>query len=355
MFYNCHIHIFRDIDVPKKFLPFYLMRLLAVKPGFALIAKALHNINPFSDTDIFDRYAKFISIGSLGSQQKIFEECKRFYPSSTQFIVLPMDIEYICAGLVPRKYKDQLKELAELKKIYPQIIPFMHVDPRRKDVLGLLKKCVEEWGFKGVKLYPLLGYFPYDEDLYPIFEYCQQQNLPVISHCSPYNPVHFRGSNKKLHKLLEKSKTPINVNNYSRKELFAFFTDPNNYKYVLNDFKDLRICLAHWGSVGAWTEFIENPGNPNNWFLIIKDMLENYKTLYTDISFTLSNKEYFSLLKVLLSDKAINDKILFGSDYYMAETITGERRFGLDLRAFIGEDMFKLIAVDNPKVFLGLK
>ncbi|MCU0369895.1 MAG: amidohydrolase [Bacteroidales bacterium] len=351
MFYNSHIHIFKDSDVPRGFLPLGLVRVLATKAGFKAVSRALNNLNPFSDDDTLDRYMKFVKIGRLGSQQKIFEECKRFYPDDTHFAVLPMDMAFMGAGKVPRDYPEQLKELADLKVKYPQIIAFVHIDPRRKGFLDLLKKSVEEWGFRGVKIYPPLGYFPYDPDLYPVYDYCVKQKLPVISHCSPYNPVHFKGSKKELHHLLSKSKTPIDLKKENRKELCANFTNPKNWEYVLNDFNDLKICLGHFGSAYYWKKYIENPGDPDNWFVVIKAMLAKYKNLYADISFTLNEQEYFPLLQVLLSDPALNGKILFGSDYYMVETEATERRFGLDLRAFIGEANFATIATKNPEVF----
>ncbi|MCK4662353.1 MAG: amidohydrolase family protein [Bacteroidales bacterium] len=352
MYYNSHIHTFKDTDVPRKFLPLGLVRLLATKPGFYLTAKILNNLNPFSDKDVFDRYIKFARIGKLGSQQEIFENCKEHYPEDTNFVILPMDMAFMGAGKVPRPYKNQLEELANLKKLYPQIIPFIHVDPRRKEILNLLKKSVEEWDFKGVKLYPPLGYFPYDEDLYPIYDYCQENNIPIIAHCSPYNPVHYKGSKKDLLKLLSKSKTHISIKGKKKKELCSHFTHPENYEYVLKDFDKLKICLAHFGSEYYWDKYLDSPSDITNWFVIIKNMIEKHKNLYTDLSFTLNNKEYFSLLKVLLSNNKIKHKILFGSDYYMVQTKTYERRFGIDLRAFIGEVNFKIIAHDNPIAFL---
>jgi hypothetical protein len=76
--------------------------------------------------------------------------------------------------------------------------------------------------------------------------------------------------------------------------------------------------------------------------------------LYSDISFTLNNREFFPLLKVLLNNKKLKSKILFGSDYYMVETKTTERRFSIDLRADLGDDDFLTIASKNPQKFLKL-
>jgi len=353
MFYNSHIHTFRDIDVPRKFLPLGLVRLLATKPGFYLTAKLLNNLNPFSDKDLFDRYIKFVRTGKLGSQQKIFENCKKYYPEDTNFVILPMDMAFMGAGKVPRPYKNQLAELANLKNIYPQIIPFIHVDPRRKGILDLLKESVEKWDFKGVKLYPPLGYFPYDKDLYPVYDYCQKNNIPIIAHCSPYNAVHYKGSKNDLLKLLTKSRTHISTKGKNKKELCSNFAHPENYKYVLRDFNKLKISLAHFGSEYYWDKYLDNPSDVANWFVIVRKMIEEYENLYTDLSFTLNNEDFFSLLKVLLSNAKIKHKILFGSDYYMTQTKTDERRFGIDLRAFIGEENFNTIAYENPIAFLG--
>jgi len=354
MYINTHIHTFRDVDIPRKFLPLQFVRFLASKPGYYLTAKVLNNLNPFSDEDLFNRYLKFVRIGKMGSQQQIFENCSRFYPKNSKFVILPMDMAYMGAGKVPRAYADQLAELGQLKKTHPQTLPFIHIDPRRDGIFDLLKKSVEEWGFKGIKLYPPLGYFPYDERLYPIYEYCQKNNLSVISHCSPYNPVHFKGSKKELFELLSKSDKPIDTKGKSRKKLCSNFSHPNNYSRVLKDFSNLNICLAHFGSEYYWDKYLDNPNEEDNWFVIIKEMLQKYDNLYSDISFTLNNEDFFPLLKVLLGNKKLRNKILFGSDYYMVETKTTELKFSIDLRAYLGEDYFSTIAIDNPQRFLKL-
>lgn len=352
MIYNCHIHTFKDTDVPVKFLPLGLVRILSTTTGFKTVSRVLNYLNPFSDNDTFDRYVKFIKIGKLGSQENIFLECRRFYPTGTQFIILPMDMAFMGAGKVRRNYEEQLQELAQLKVKFPEVIPFIHIDPRRTGFFDLFRKSIEEWGFKGVKIYPPLGYFPYDQRLYPVYEYCLQNRLPVLSHCSPYNPVHFKGKYSELYDLLSRSKTPIDRTGKNKKELCANFTNPNNWKYVLNDFPGLKLCLAHFGSSYYWKKYIDDPGDPENWFVLIKDLIPVYENLYSDISFTLSEQEYFPLLKVLLSDPVLAQKILFGSDFYMVETEANERRFSLDLRAFIGETSFNAIANTNPGSFL---
>lgn len=350
-FFNSHIHIFKECDVPRRFLPLQLVRVLATKPGFFVISKLLNNLNPFSDKDVLDRYIKFASTGRMDSQEKIFLQCKKYYPKETSFAVLPMDMAFMGAGKVPREYTDQLDELAALKKKYPQLIPFVHIDPRRHGFFRLLKHYVEQHGFGGVKIYPSLGYFPYDERLMPLYEYCEANGLPVTSHCSPYNPVHFKGKKSELVQLLKESASPINIKGMSRKDMCALFTYPGNWKLVLERFPKLKLYLAHFGSAYYWEKFLTEPDNEHNWFSIIKSMMKTYDNLYSDVSFTLHDKRFFPLLKVLMSNEKLQKQILFGSDYYMVQTESNERRFSLELRAYLGEDHFKRIAVENPKAF----
>lgn len=354
MYYNTHIHTFMNVDVPQRFLPLGLVRLLASRTGTKALAKILNIINPFSNNDLLDRYVNFLITSKLGTQKAIFEQCQKFYPDGTTFGVLTMDMAYMGAGKVSRKFQEQLDELCKLAEESEAVIPFMHIDPRRPGVFDLFREYVEDKGVRGVKLYPPLGYFPYDEGLYPVYEYCEKHNLPVISHCSPYNIVHFRGSRKEVEALLSKSIKPIDARGKKKKELFSYFTHPSTYETVLKDFENLKICVAHFGSGIYWKEFLDNPTGEDNWFNIIRDMIEKYDNFYTDISFTLSNREFFPLLKILMYDKQIKHKILFGSDYYMVETKTDERRFGLDLRAYLGEEFFKLISEKNPRDFLGV-
>ncbi len=355
MIYNCHIHTFKAPDIPRRYLPLGLVRILATRTGFRLIARVLNNINPFSSKDFFDKYVRFVKISKKSTQKEIFEECMRYYPANSRFIILAMDMAKMNAGKVPRAYNEQLDELAALREDYPdQVLPFIHVDTRREGIMDMLKHYIEQKGFKGVKLYPPIGYYPYDPLLMnEVFPYCEEKNLPVLAHGSPFNATRNRGSKKEICKLLGRSVKDPELKGKKKKELTALFTHPNNYRKVFDKFKKLRLCIAHFGSEHYWKKFIENPGNPDNWFVIIKQMLAEYENFYTDISFTLNNKEYFPLLKVLMADKSIRNKILFGSDYYMVETKADERRFGLDLRAYLGEDDFHTIAVTNPKRYLG--
>jgi hypothetical protein len=60
------------------------------------------------------------------------------------------------------------------------------------------------------------------------------------------------------------------------------------------------------------------------------------------------------LLKVLLSNERVRRRVLFGSDFYVVEHAKlEERRMSLRVRSVLGEDVFRTIAYDNPREYLG--
>jgi predicted TIM-barrel fold metal-dependent hydrolase len=176
--------------------------------------------------------------------------------------------------------------------------------------------------------------------------------LPVISHCSPNTPVYFRGKPEDLKSLISNSRITILTEGKTKKQLCSYFAHPSNYEFVFNEVGDVKIDLAHYGSDYFWDDYLRNPKDPGNWFLIINQMMLKYPTLYTDVSYTFNEKEHFPLLKKLLSDPIIQNKVLFGSDYYMVETKTDEGTFEHNLRQFLGDQVFSAIAFNNPVKFM---
>ena len=361
-FYNTHTHIFRGTDdVPNGFLPLGLKSIVSTKVGFWLVGGIMKLLNSESTffgmtKDALDRYVQFVQTGKLGSQKAIFEDMYKHYPDDTKFIILPMQMQYMGAGNTPRPYEEQIIELRDLVKIYPNnLIPFVAIDCRMPNCFEFFKKCIEEYGFKGLKLYPPLGTFPYDKRYYPIYDYCQTHNLPVITHQSDGNPVYFKGSQDELIQLLQGYNGCAGAIDWTiprnNKSLCAYFTHPLGYKQVMNDFPNLKICLAHYGKGN------EEPNDCGgmDWDDIVCDMLKTYSNLYTDIAYSMFNRDWWSSIKVQLSsNKLLHDKLLFGSDFYMLICDGTEKEYCVDFRAFLGETLFQQIAVMNPKKFLSI-
>ncbi len=377
--HNCHIHSFTKEDVPSNFIPMGLVRWLS---NYSVRwARFLNNRFRRTDSDVYDRYANFLRLMSCEKQEQIFDYLRQFYPrhTLTRFVILSMDMAKMKAGKLGRKYTDQLDDLKHLKTKYKndeftEIFPFICVDPRRDGITALVEDYVDNNGFCGLKLYPPLGYFPYDARLDEIYKIANKKSLPIIAHCSKSGPVYFREKKKKIIEIINKGiDSDIGIipkfKGKNSKELCNYFTHPSNYSKILKKYKKLRLCLAHFGGASQWDKFL-NPStvgvceekkkdfdDEESWYNIIYDLLKDpkHKNLYSDISFTLSYRDYIPLLKILLLNQKVKNKILYGTDFYMTEIHATDRRFGIDIRSYLGEDDFKLIAVDTPMKFLGLQ
>jgi predicted TIM-barrel fold metal-dependent hydrolase len=306
-----------------------------------------NKLNPFDNRDTFQRYSDFIKVAHLETQGKVFEFVKARYPSDTKFIILPIDMEFMGAGKVVKNWRKQHEELAELAKTQPDnVIPFFAAIPERTGIINEVQKIENDYKikFQGIKLYPTLGYSPTDPRLEQIYDFAENEALPIISHCS-------KGGvrNRRLDK-----KTCLK------------FSHPENYIEVFEKHPKLKICLAHFGGEGEWNRLLkvganfDHPSLKDNWVRKIIEMIVsgNYPNLYTDISYTIFKfAEYIPILKVILADRdngpKISERVLFGSDYYMIEQEKfSEKQLSMMLRAEIGEELFWKIAETNVKGFL---
>lgn len=340
--HNCHIHTFTIDHVPVNFLPFGLGGLMRNRFAGALVRFILINLNPFESRDLFERYANFIKISTHRNQKKVFEVVRGYYPLNTKFVVLPMDMAYMDAGRVPVDIDTQHDELYALHLKYPdQVIHFAAIDPRRgPGIVDTFKQQVEEKGFKGIKLYPPLGYMPNDPNLMAVYEYAEQNSLPIMVHCS-------KGGvrNKKL------SATQA-----------AVMSDPDNYTEIMDRFPKLKICMGHCGGDKEWQRYLDQPWDENSsprnksWLSKILNIMKSgqYPNFYADISYTIFKyEENSAVLKVLLQDASVRTQILFGTDFYMVEQEKfPERRLSMSLRALLGDELFTQIAETNPVRYL---
>ena len=367
---NCHIHTFTHDHVPDRWVPRPVGLLLRSGPIRRFLLRALRRISP-ETRDKYERYAQILELSySAKHQEGVFEIVRGYYPTNTRFVVLPMDMELMGAGKVDRPIADQHDELAHLRDKYPElIIPFAAVDARRDDV-ETTKRLIEEKGFRGLKLYPPIGSHPNDPALAPLYAYAEAHGIPVMSHCSRPAGVRYRGratrrmlTDPLSGRPLINPKTTKPFEDSDVEGILTVFTDPASYVPILETYPALRICLAHFGGAGDWGKYLSNPWHQENgsgeqsWLAKIADMIKSrkYDNLYTDISYTVfADDEYVHLLKVLLLDEHVAAHVLFGSDFYVVESAKlEERRIAIRVRSILGEKLFRQIAEENPRRFLG--
>jgi predicted TIM-barrel fold metal-dependent hydrolase len=357
---NCHTHIFTRANVPDNFLPAIARPLGDLLEGDRTAKTTQKFLSFFGRKDLallIKKYHQFLKIGDLKSQLEIFKILQSFYPEGTKFAVLTMDMEFMGAGPVKQNFRDQILELAKLKKdpAYSDILlPFVFAHPERVGIHSLIYQCFSEYNFAGIKLYPPLGYYPFDKRLYMVYQMAEEHQIPITTHCSR-GGIFYKGKISKEMRI-----HPITGKEYkAHKNKFVtdIYTDPDNYNYLLKDFPNLKINLAHFGGSDEWDKYLVNSIDDDgelSWYLKVRGLIAKYPNVYTDVSYTMYKKDLLPLLKVNLEDEAINKKILFGSDYYMVEQQLTEKEFSVNLRASIGEEKYRLIAEKNPIPFMSM-
>ncbi len=353
---NCHTHIFNRDSVPDKFLPVWLKpvaNLLQNRKTSKGLSKLLSVFGKKDLAQLIKKFYHFLTIGSLTSQLEIFKLLQSFYPSDTKFCVLSMDMEYMAAGNVSKPFLTQLNELASIKKdpAYKDLIyPFIFAHPERPLISTLVRRYIEEYNFAGIKLYPPLGYYPFDKRLDLVFYYAETNGIPVTTHCAR-GGIYYQGTiTEKRHPI-----TGQEIKQRKNKFLTDVYTDPYNYNYLLHKFPELKINLAHFGGFDEWEKYLKNTideDGEKSWFLKIMELIYANENVYSDVSYTLYNKELLPLLKSTLQDPYLKKKVLFGSDFYMVEQEESEREFFVNLKAELGQSDFKVIAEENPNTFL---
>ncbi len=418
---NCHAHCFTLDHVPNEFaktmVPFsslftvhWIKKYRVIRWLIKLLNKKwviwiLKRFNPNIEASVqrLLAFIRFLDDDSIPqTQQALIDRLRSYYPTDSRFVLLTMDMEFMDAGLPDKSFEKQLTDLEDIKKKpeYKDIIyPFVFADPRRPGVTTIVTEKLASGNFNGIKIYPALGYFPFDIRMKEIYEYALKHDLPITTHCIP-GSVHFRGSkvdtfNGKTHHPIACKQPLWGENNY---DFTQNFTHPLNFECLMNptllekiwkedtvNFENLKICIGHFGGEEQWVNYLNNPWLPDStvinendpletknpwfdndpdhpkafsWFSIICPMMRKYKNMYADISYMLSDERIMPLLKMLLTAdeySGISNRILFGTDYFLVEKAGSERELSIRLRSYLGEDLFNKIAKDNPEKFLNIK
>ena len=390
---NCHVHTFTRAHTPTRFIPIplnYIVLGLASLPFMRRVLRAITSRVDPRRAGAFTRYVEIVCTSYEGGQRQIFETVKNFYPDGTRFVVLPMDMTLMGAGAVKEGIREQHEQLARVRDgTGDLVIAFAAVDPRhldtkvageRFDVVAETKHLIAKRGFGGIKLYPPMGYHPADNRLDDLYSFADEYRVPVLSHCSrPAAPNKYHG-----HVTAEMRKSPLGgALSGSDYHVLMTFTDPDAYRPILDVHKRLQLCLAHFGGQGDWSRFINRPGpgapvrepiplwqrplvwlrirdqppfEDESWLTKVLQMIREYDNLWTDISYTLfADDDFVYLLKVLLQERRIRSRVLFGSDFYVVQNARLEERSrSVRIRAILGEELYREIAEENPRSFLNV-
>jgi predicted TIM-barrel fold metal-dependent hydrolase len=120
------------------------------------------------------------------------------------------------------------KVLEAVRKYPDRLIGNIYIDPRDADALETLEKYVNE-GFKCVKMFPPVGFYPDDEKYFPLYEKIEEYEIPILFHSGQTNI-----------KII--SKVPG-----VRKATNSKYGNPMNFDMIARLFPKMPIVLAHMG------------------------------------------------------------------------------------------------------------
>ncbi len=282
---------------------------------------------PFRDAlcdvvkELYDAHEAKASIYGRVTQEELWDKFKNS-PGADQYQrVIALSVNFDEAFLDDNlpglssfaaiEFADQIAELEQLaaknnRGSGPRLLPFLGVDPRGHNARTLSEFVRSKVGktkpFKGLKLYPPMGLLPTDDRLRPVFDYCQDEGVPVLSHCT-VGGAGVRGSSR----------------------TFADLAHPLKWEDVLNRLerrareqstKMFRLCLAHF-------DRLEDPDDVS-WCDELMGLMRRFDgsgkvEVYSDIAFDVvtgsSRKRYGDNVARVL-DHGLGDRVLFGSDWW---------------------------------------
>jgi predicted TIM-barrel fold metal-dependent hydrolase len=355
-FTDNHTHVFDEKCVADGYIGHPLLQKL-VNTYPKTVTWILDKIIP-SKKDTLSKYASFTRSVNRTMLQNL-NELKKLYPKNTSFAVLAINMHYMKAGKVEKPFAKQMQELIGLKQAGEPILIYYHAVPDDPECMSLLDKYKDK--IEGIKIYPLMGYFPYDKCMFEVYQICSDLNLPVISHTAPVNPTHYRDEND-IHQRLENSVITLMPDTKTQAELCANFSHPLNLRYTAKQFLKVNFCAAHLGGKDEIQKFIDNNEidyiigkrrlgtkklHDLSWTYHILQACIDLPNFYTDTSFSISNPEYYNLISKLLDIPILQNKILFGSDYYMNKTVATQDAYYRNFKSAIGIFKFSKISREN--------
>ena len=328
---NCHCHIVSLDCVPLEFRKRFALDVK--NPIHRFIHRCLSIILP-NDSNL-QAWIDFLDLSISEIAHRLVQEMDEAGVDISS--PLMMDMEF-CKGFGggTKSFQDQAAETIEavegINKEYgrTRLYPFIAADPNRKGIVDLVIDALKGGAFKGVKVYPVMGFTPDDRRLYPIYEYCMDNGIPITAHC-------------------ENGGIP-GLDDYYH------LAHPGNWEKVLKTFPDLKLNLAHNDRAGT------------SWQPVIADLILRYPNVYTDCSYDTEMmfmpRKYFRGMKQMLNTPKIRDRLLYGTDWYMGRCFWTEKSY---LRWFttysrripwcrveFTQDDLKKMMEKNPREFLGM-
>lgn len=334
--YDAHVHIFDRKCVP---VLYFVLRFLAESLDQENAYKALEDEEAFKKSEKID-LERTINNEKLSNKDVLKIVLKKdmnaildyfnqnfalnnfapFLDKESLAVILTMDLECGWGKKTKRSFKEQIIDLQNISKQKP-ILPFFALDPRRADKNGddnlyelFIKAFINaEAPYFGVKCYPALGYLPSDARLAPIFEVCNEKNIPIVTHCGGNIVSTYKKSIDVVNSAGQTINVKLPIENRDKRA--EYLNDPLHWDSVLNRFNNLKINFAHFGGSTPWAS--TKPEEKLRIEHIVERMQRYENRVFTDFSFNLVDTAANSALKARYSEDIIKNRTMYGTDYWV--------------------------------------
>ncbi len=201
-----------------------------------------------------------------------------------------------------------------------KVIGFASVNPFNEQAAAEIRRCVEELGLKGIKLYPITQrFYPDDSVVYSIAEVAQELQIPILWHLSP----------------VFLSDAPLK------------YSAPKRVDELAIAFPELKMIIAHLGFP---------------WEIEVLAVIRKQPNVYADISGICMQHWRFYNVMVSAVDYGVTDKLLFGSDWPLITfeaTVEALRKLNIYTQNTnlpeVPDQVIKAILEENASKTLNLK
>lgn len=212
-------------------------------------------------------------------------------------LVMGVDFGLSPAGEAKWSVEEMNRWVADQVNEYPDKLKALcAVDPRRGEkAVELVEKAITEWGMVGVKFHPTAGFYPDDPNFFPLYEKIVELGVPLHSHSSLFSVPMMSGK----------------------------FADPIYLDGIAANFPELKIVLIHFGGF--------------EWITKCITLMSARSNIYAEFSGHQSTVNYWekrfiedlnSILNMVgVTSGAFKDKIFFGTDWPLLETVLDSKRF----------------------------
>jgi predicted TIM-barrel fold metal-dependent hydrolase len=226
-------------------------------------------------------------------------------------------------------YEEQVVQLGELQKQNPgRLYACAFVDPRKKNCVQIMKKAVNECGLKGCGEFTTRSLLVSSDEAKPLIQVCADLDIPVVIHTRAGEGTNMKGADFTMNQ-----NHPVHIGK------------------LLNNYKDLKVVIAHAGYPRWWEAAIQVAKDHPNGYLELSNWQMGLVSLEDMVPILAAMRDTIGADHILFASDQPSGKIYRDQNFlkpwvdYFKELPEKAKMFGYEFK----EAEIKLILGENAK------